>query len=107
MPGIIGTRTENAITNVPTSKLVRYCAALGLQKNSGAKSSQIPMKAVAHWPSQAVRFESYIPQKIANAIPLSISLMARAFARHSIDGRPRSRVTATTEARAVSADTTS
>ena len=107
MPGIIGTSTENAIASVPTSRLVRYWAALGLQKNKGAKSSQMPMKAVAHCPNQAVRFESDIAPKIINTIPLSISLRARALARHSIDGKPRSRVTATTDARAVSADTTS
>src|SRR3546814_6962535 len=55
MPGIIGTSTDSAITAEPMSKLLLYCAALGLQKISGAKNSQMPTNATAHCAHVLVR----------------------------------------------------
>src|SRR3546814_4141084 len=55
MPGIIGTSTDRAMTAEPMSKLLLYCAALGLQKISGAKNSQMPTNATAHCAQVLVR----------------------------------------------------
>ena len=93
MPGIMGTSTDNAITAEPMSRLLLYCAALGLQKISGAKNSQMPMNATAHCAHVLVRGASDSAPNSAMASPLTTSLIASALARHSIEGSPRSTVT--------------
>src|SRR3546814_8904741 len=84
MPGIIGTSTDSAITAEPMSKLLLYCAALGLQKISGAKNSQMPTNATAHCAHVLVRGTSESAPNSAMARPLTTSLMVSALARHSI-----------------------
>src|SRR3546814_15427606 len=90
IPGIIGTRTEKAIASTPTSVSLRYWAALGLQKMSGANSSHMPVKQAAHCPNQAVRFDSDMAQKRQSRRPPISALAIRIPSRHSTGGHPRS-----------------
>src|SRR3546814_15681929 len=60
------------------SKLLLYCAALGLQKISGAKNSQMPTNATAHCAHVLVRGTSASAPNPAMARPLTTSLMVSA-----------------------------
>ena len=96
MPGIIGTSTAKAIASAPTIMLLLYWAALGLQKTSGANSSQIPTKAAPHCAHQFVLLDREKAPKNARKIPLNRSLTAKMLMRTSTGGRPLSSVSANT-----------
>lgn len=92
IPGIIGTRTANAITSMPMTRSLLYAAAPGAQITSGANSSHRPTTAFTHGAQLVLRESDSVPNSITSA-PLTTSLQPSMAARHCGEASPRSTVT--------------